>query len=553
MASAVTQGASIVLLLPILNSLQSDGAVTTHILGRSLSVGLGGMLAVFAGVVTARVLFEQSAGVTTARLGMEMVDELRLKALAAILHARWSFFLERRNAALLFTINADADRAGFAVNIASRMLGTLATLLVLVVIALLTAPGLSLLAIGVTGLAVAISLPIIRRSHQIGRRTSARGQQLMGETINALDSMRLVRAHGSAGDWLTILHDSTSGLRHTIVANQRRAAASSGTVEIASVFGAALLIFVGWNVGMDTAELLVFVLVFNRLLSNANSLTRDLQALAANAPAVGALLDLTSSAEEAAEETAAALASTTPPRTLDPPPAIRLAGITYKYPSGSRPAIRDLTLEIPSGQITALAGHSGAGKSTVMDLVLGLLEPDSGDVLVNGMPLTDWGLERLRVTTAYVPQDPNLIDASLRENLQLGLPDGRCKSDAACWNALDQARANFAHRLTDGLDTRIGTRGVLLSGGERQRVALARALIRQPTLLVLDEATSALDDPTEELVQEQILRLRGGCTVLIVAHRSSSLAVADQILTLEGGQLARPSPHDAPRGSSAGT
>lgn len=538
LASALAQGASIALLLPILNSLQTNGFVSTKFMGLSLTLGLGLILALFAGVVTARVVFQRFANVTTSRLSMEMVDELRIDALEAVLHARWSFFLQRRNAAILFTINADAGRAGFAVSTASSMLGNLAALLVLVAVAVFAAPGLSLLAIGVTALAVAISLPIIRRSHQIGRQTSERGKQLMGETVNALDSMRLVRAHGSGTDWLNLLRESTSGVRHTMIANQRRAATAAGTVEIASVVGAAVLIFVGWNAGVDTAELLVFVLVFNRMLTSANALTRDMQILAANAPAVGAILDLTKGAERAAEVSGTQATRPSPARGFASPPAISLENVTYKYPSGTEAAIRDLSLEIPAGQITALTGHSGAGKSTVMDLVLGLLGPDQGQILVSGVPLKEWDLERLRRATAYVPQDPNLIDASLRENLLLGLPDGASNSDAACWDALDQARADFARRLPDGLDAQIGGRGVRLSGGERQRVALARALIRRPRLLVLDEATSSLDDATEELVQEQILKLRGSCTVLVVAHRHSSLAVADQILTLEGGRLA---------------
>jgi ATP-binding cassette subfamily C protein len=209
--------------------------------------------------------------------------------------------------------------------------------------------------------------------------------------------------------------------------------------------------------------------------------------------------------------------------------------VSYRYPAGGDSAVKDLTFVVPAGKITALAGHSGAGKSTTVDLALGLLQPDAGELRVDGRPLTRAGLVSWRTRTAYVPKDSNLIDTTLRQNLTIGLPAGMDRSDAACRAALSEAGARFADALPDGLDTALGGRGLRLSGGERQRVALARALLRKPSFLVLDEATSALDDRTEEIVQNRVLRLTPGCTMLSVAHRRSSLAIADQIVTLAGG------------------
>ncbi len=534
-ATALTEGLSLMMLVPILKSLQNDGTVSGEIFGQTMTVGLGMVLLVFILLVTARVVFQWFTAVTTSRLSMEMVDELRVNALEALLLARWSFFLQRNNGHVLHTINADADRAGFAVDRASAMLGTIATLIALVTIAFVTAPYLAIVALIVTVLAVAISLPIIRRSHGIGQRVGDQGRTLMGGTVNALDSMRLIRAHGAGPDWLRSLRTSTTNLRHTMISVVKRAGATTAVVQVASVTGAALLIYIGWKAGVDAAKLLLFVLVFSRMLSNANRVTRDMQLLASNAPAVAAILDLTQEARDAEEPS-----NRTDPDAPAPgsgPPALALRSVTYTYPTGSEPAITDLTMEIPAGSITALAGPSGAGKSTAVDLFLGLLHPDTGRVTADGRALADLDLDRWRTRTAYVPQDPNLIDASLRENLVLGLPQTVLGTDDACWKALARAGAEFAHRLPDGLDTMLGGRGVRLSGGERQRVALARALIRQPKLLVLDEATSALDDATESIVHREILRLRGSCTVLIVAHRQSSLAIADRVFTLERGRM----------------
>ncbi len=181
----------------------------------------------------------------------------------------------------------------------------------------------------------------------------------------------------------------------------------------------------------------------------------------------------------------------------------------------------------------ALTGASGAGKSTTADLVLGLLEPDSGAVLVDGRPLTHAGLRAWRARVAYVPQEPILIPGTLRKNLLWSVGDA---SDAACWAALDRAAAAFARALPDGLDTLLGDRGVRLSGGERQRVAIARALLREPDLLVLDEATSSLDDATEAAVLELLASLGPAVTVLVIAHRRSTIEAADHVVELAAGR-----------------
>ena len=183
--------------------------------------------------------------------------------------------------------------------------------------------------------------------------------------------------------------------------------------------------------------------------------------------------------------------------------------------------------------MTALTGASGAGKSTTADIVLGLLEPDAGEVLIEGRPLTRAGLRAWRARVAYVPQETILIPGSLRRNLLWSVGEA---SDEACWAALDRAAAGFARSLPDGLDTLLGDRGIRLSGGERQRVAIARALLREPDLLVLDEATSSLDDATEAAVLELLASLGPAVTVLVIAHRRSTIEAAGHVVELAAGR-----------------
>jgi ATP-binding cassette subfamily C protein len=185
-------------------------------------------------------------------------------------------------------------------------------------------------------------------------------------------------------------------------------------------------------------------------------------------------------------------------------------------------------------------GPSGAGKTTVTDVVLGLLRPEHGRVLIDGVLLTDHDLAGWRSRVAVVPQDPYLFTETIAANLRWAAPQA---SDEDLWDALrDAAVDTFVAALPDGLETLVGDRGIRLSGGERQRIALARALLRRPTLIVLDEPTSALDTETEQVVRATLARLHGRHTVLIVAHRLSTARDADKIVVLDGGRVVESGP-----------
>ncbi len=206
--------------------------------------------------------------------------------------------------------------------------------------------------------------------------------------------------------------------------------------------------------------------------------------------------------------------------------------VTFHYAT-SGGGVSGLNMVVPRGGITALAGPSGAGKSTTADLALGLLQPDSGAVLVGGEPLQAEDLPWWRSHVAYVPQETVLLAGTLRDNLVWSVHARHRRR-----RLLRGARTccgSVRHELPDGLDSLLGDRGVRLSGGERQRVAIARALLRQPALLVLDEATSSLDDDTEAAVLDTIGGLVPAMTVLVIAHRRTTLDMAQHVVRIEAG------------------
>jgi ATP-binding cassette, subfamily B, bacterial PglK len=221
---------------------------------------------------------------------------------------------------------------------------------------------------------------------------------------------------------------------------------------------------------------------------------------------------------------------------VDMSSSIVLHDVSYRYPAAGVAAVRGVSLEIRAGEAVGVIGASGAGKSTLIDVILGLLEPTEGKVGVDGRNVHE-SLRAWQRQIGYVPQEIYLIDDTIRRNIGFGLPDSGIDDESVMRAATAARLDGFVQALPDGLETVVGDRGIRLSGGQRQRIGIARALYHNPRVLVLDEATSSLDDETEGEVIDAIARLRGDRTLIIVAHRLTTVADCDRIYLLEDGQI----------------
>jgi ABC-type multidrug transport system fused ATPase/permease subunit len=214
----------------------------------------------------------------------------------------------------------------------------------------------------------------------------------------------------------------------------------------------------------------------------------------------------------------------------------------YRFPGDSHWVHRDLSFELPPGGMTAIVGPSGAGKTTVFALLERFYEPQSGTVAIDGRDIRGWSLPELRASIGYVEQDAPILAGTLRDNLRLAAPAAQ-EDELSAVLALTRLD-DLLVRLPDGLDTPVGHHGVTLSGGQRQRIAIARALLRQPRLLLLDEATSQLDAVNELALRDVIAEVAGSTTVLVVAHRLSTVTSADRILVMDAGRVRATGAHD---------
>jgi ATP-binding cassette, subfamily C, bacterial len=210
---------------------------------------------------------------------------------------------------------------------------------------------------------------------------------------------------------------------------------------------------------------------------------------------------------------------------------IELRGVSFFY--DDKQILDELSLTIPAGSFTAIIGPSGSGKTTILDLIIGLLQPTSGEVQVDEVPLQDLDMHRWRRTIGYVPQETVLLHDSVFNNVSLGDP-GISEADVVL--ALQAAEAwTFTEKLTEGIHSNVGERGGMLSGGQRQRIMIARALVHRPRLLIMDEATTALDPQSEAAICETLRKLRGRQTILVISHQSALLEAADRAYRLQDG------------------
>lgn len=534
--SGLVGGVSLLLLIPIVNSVaQSDATITLPLVGevQLASVPLAALLASFVALTLVSAIITRTSAVNSTALQQSIVDDLRQNAFEAILAARWEFVLKRRQSDIIELVTVGAARSGIAFNQLLQMSVTVVLFLATAVVAVVVSPlvaSISLVGVFVLGLAQGSA---IRPSYRMGWAFGQRNRELHAVMTDSMDSLRLVRAHGADAVWSRRLAAAFSDTRTLQLAQVRRTSMVAAFSTVGLAIAASALVLIATWADVPAPSIVVILLLVARMARQMQSMTITGALLANSLPAVRDLTDLSASAREQAELTTSTVTQRGELRSDRSGPLVELRGVTYSYPD-STTGIRNATFSIPRGQITVLTGRSGSGKSTTADLLLGLLAPESGALLVDDSELRPEDLGWWRGLVAYVPQETILVPGTLRENL---LWSAQATQDSQCWQALDRAAADFARQLPDGLDTVLGDRGLRLSGGERQRVAIARALLREPALLVLDEATSSLDDRTEARVLELLRTMTPAVTVLLIAHRQSTIDLADHLVLYDRGQI----------------
>jgi ATP-binding cassette, subfamily C, bacterial len=473
------------------------------------------------GILVMRYVAEVMAKINT---------EARLKVIRTLMQARWSFYTRQRLSRLVAAAGDSANAVGEAFQTSADLLTSLLRILIYLIVCYIIAPPMILVALAAGGVMALSYGQLVRRSKRAAKLQRRAMSQMKADLTDVFISIKSIRAMGRQARMATLLSKDSDTLDERMksrvlsseYADELQAPLIAGCLVVGLVGGSTVLHLGGH-------ELLIVAILLVRLVTTFGVVQRSSHRLAAAHVWLNAGKRLLTEAELSHEQIAGHAVP-------DPAQGTRFEGVSFKHADG-RALLVDADFFAAPGKITTLVGPSGIGKTTVLDLILGLFLPKGGRILMGGVDSQEVDLLKWRQMVGYVPQDVTLFHDSIRNNIALG-EEGY--SDEEVWWALRAAGADeFIEELPLKLDHVVGERGQMISGGQRQRIALARALLHRPSILILDEATAGLDHKTEAGICQRIREMvdKDGLTVISVSHGDAWRAIADHVFKLVDAKL----------------
>jgi len=510
----------------IVNSLDQMVRSTLGTLGLSPTIAV--LLIFFVGCIMFKcvlVLFaNRQVGYTVAHIA----TDLRLKLLRALFVTRWEYFIRQPVGLLTNAVATEASRSANAFLYGTRMATIAVHTIVYAALAIMVSWQATLAAVTAGFLIIYLLRRVVQKARRAGERQTKLLQSLLASMTDSLQSIKPLKAMAREDSADAVLKTITRRLNRAL---QKQVFSKETLKALQEPLFTAFLAFglyvalVLWK--LPLASVMITMYLVGRVMRQMQKIQNEYQDMAICDSAYWSLQDKIREAEKRREET---LGKQPPP---DLRQFIRLDQVSFAY--DQRWILKNASLTFPAGAITAVVGPSGAGKTTVADLVIGLLRPQKGEVWIDDLPLAQVDLRSWRRMIGYVPQETLLLHDTVFINVTLGDRD-ICPADVE--KALRAAGAwEFVSALPKGVDDVVGERGHMLSGGQRQRIAIARALVHKPKLLILDEATTALDPENEAAICATLRKLRGEITILAISHQPAVLEVADQAYRLEDAAL----------------
>ncbi len=480
-------------------------------------------------------------------LSQSIQHDLRMDAYRHVQELELAWFEDRASGRLLTILGDDVNQLERFLDVgASKIITTVTSTIAVGIVFIVISPLLAVLAFLPIPVIVTGSLLFQRRLQARYADVRNEAGALNGLIGGNLGGIATIKAFAAEASEAKRVEDASTAYAN---ANRRAITLSVAFVPLirmAILAGFLVTLVVGGHAALsgDLEVGLYSVLVFmtQRLLWPLTLLGETLDLYQRGMASARNILDLL----DAPIGVASGTAELPPPADGTQAGAVRFQDVTFAYRdadgSAREPVLRGLDLDVPAGQTHAIVGATGAGKSTVVKLLLRMYDADGGTLTVDGVAVRDLRFSSLRGAMGYVGQDTFLFDGSVAENLRYGDPDA---SPEALRIAAERAEAHeFVEALPQGYDTRVGERGIRLSGGQRQRLTIARALVRDPAILVLDEATSAVDNETEAAIQRSLARVSRERTTIVIAHRLSTIRHADRIHVMADGRVAEAGTHD---------
>jgi len=541
--AAVAEGIGLTTLLPLVSvaiNSQTGAQGGTSTVGSDLerlvtqglgAIGLAPTIGVLLIVITLAItlksvlllLARKRIGYTVA----QVTTDLRLSLLRALLVTKWEYYIRQPVGVLANAMATEAQRTSYAYLSGLTVISIFIQAMVYAGVAFLVSWKATLIALAVGLFLLFILRQLVRKARRAGSRQTELLKSLLSSLADTLQSIKPLKAMAREARADSVLEKKTNrlnkALQKQVLSKEALKAIQEPLLIIFAAIGlyAALTFF-----RIPLAEVMVLVFLLARVVKLLNRVQQDYQEMVIYESAYWSLQDTIHEAERAREPE---LGKEIP--TLKE--AIRLDRISFAY--NEEWIFRDASFTFPAGLFTAIVGPSGAGKTTIVDLVIALLRPQQGEIFIDNLPIAQIDQRSWRKMIGYVPQETLLLHDTVFINVTLGDP-GLTEEDAE-WALRAAGAWEFVSSLSQRMNTSVGERGSMLSGGQRQRIAIARALVHKPELLILDEPTSALDPDSEAGICETLGRLRGGgITILAISHQPTIMDVADRAYHLRDGK-----------------
>jgi ATP-binding cassette, subfamily C, bacterial len=528
-SASIAQGFGIASMVPLISVLgdkesgQSSLAAKTvvEILGYvGLPPDLGVLLLVVVFAIVLKSVLTILAMIYVARAVADVANGLRAKLIEALLKARWSYFTSKPTGALVNSVGMESSLSGSVYLMISRFLSSVIQTVIYIGVAFAVSWKLALISLLVGGVIVLTLHFFVRMAEKAGKRGIKRSRELVTRLSDAIIGLKPLKAMGREDEFGRLFSRKIDQIRKATRREIMGKNLLSNLQEpMLMVMMAGGLFVLVTHFQMPIATVVVMGVLLQRTVNSLGKLQVQFQEAIATESAYRSVRRTTDEADRAREPVSGT-------RRASLESGCEFRNVWFSF--GSAPVLCGLNLEIPVKRLTLVIGASGTGKTTLTDLLLGFYRPDRGEILIDGVPLTDIDVRSWRRSIGYVPQELILLHDTILANITLGDPS---IGEERVAEALRVAgAADFMARLPAGLHTEVGEKGARFSGGQRQRIAIARALVHRPKLLILDEVTSALDTETEQDICRNIRNILSSVTVLAVSHSPAWIDVADNVL-----------------------
>ena len=468
-------------------------------------------------------LANKRVGYTVAHL----TTKLRIQALRAFILARWEFHLRQPIGRLSAAMGGEAAQTAKAYAAGVAIIVIVIQAAIYIGVALTISWKVTLVALAAGALFWYPLNRFVKKSKRAGRRQVKLRKSMSADFVDSIQSIKPLKAMAREDRAETILVTKTEKLKKALqkeIVSKESLSAFQEVIKVAFILLAIYLTIVIWS--MAPATVMILILLLSRIMGKLSKIQTQYQQMVTLEYGYWSMMETLEFAQKMHEQK---LGNRKP----ELKQAVRIEDVTFGYSKNI--VLNNASLIFPAGEFIAIVGPSGAGKTTIVDLVIGLLRPQKGEVWIDDLPLEQVDLNGWRRMIGYVPQETLLLHDSIFINVTLGDPQ---ITEQEAEEALRKAGIwDFVKTMKKGIHSSVGQRGLMLSGGQRQRIAIARALVRNPKLLILDEATTALDPETEAAICQTLRKLRGEITILAISHQTAVLAVADHAYRIQDGTV----------------